>query len=455
MRISDLGARGRSVCQTFHALGYARALFGDGLGLGRLYTSGVVMSGRSSWLLVAAFLASSGVADHALAQGNPRVAVLEVQGPQARKVQGYIEGALRGEVELVDAGDASAPSSNTGFADLAQNLDVQAVIVARVEKSRRFVVTVTVRQGRDGSLVGSATWAEKKAPRLSVIQRELWAKLGSAIETAEGPAAAEPTPAPATPSRNRPTRAESAPDEDAEERGEEDEEVAEEDEAAEADESDSGAPSTRRPALRLELGFGPMWRDQSYNDTARLPPARYFNEMGSPAMTLALAGTFYPAALFSDSMLGNLGLTLGFGSALGLSSADDAGTEFGTSATTFHIGLRARVPVGLSEFGLTLAYAGRNFIVDAPAATEIPDVRHRFLRIAGDGHIALSDTFGLELNLGYLVRLSTDELDGAEYFPQLSGGGFEAGVAAVMAIGDSGLSVRLGLDWQQIGRAHV
>lgn len=409
------------------------------------------MSRRSSWQIGAALLVSLAVTSAtsaALGQDRTRVAVVDVDGPQAARIRGHIEAALGSHVELVDAGSGRAPSTDEGFAELAQRLDVQAMVTARIKKARRFVVTVTVRQGNDGAVVATETWSDKKAPKLSVIERELWRKLGSAIDDADGPARArEPEPTP-TPSR-RPARADTSERDDAapQDDEEEDEEEAEEEEEEES--ADTDGASERRPALRVELGFGPMWRDQAYNDSARDVPFRYFNEIGSPAMWLSVSGAWYPVALASDSMLGNLGLVAGFGTAIGLSSEDEAGNAIDTSASAFHIGLRGRLPIDRSELGLTIAYGGRNFSTEAPAATPIPDVSHRYLRLAADGHIALSDAFGLELNAGYLLRLGSGELEDDAYFPELSGGGIEVGAAAVMALGDSGLSLRAGLDWQR------
>ncbi len=416
------------------------------------------MLGRSSWLLVAVLLGSTIVSEQALAQGRPRVAIVDVQGPQARKVEGYIEAALRDEAEVVDAGDASAPSSNSGFAELAERLDVQALITARIDKGRRFVVTVSVRQGRDGSVMTSATWAEKKPQRLSVIARELWSKLGSEIASAEGP-----TPPAAVASSSRPARGRTAAaaddnttdaEDDGDDEESDDEEESEDDEAStgdeeEAEEEASGDSDGRRPALVADLGVGPMWRDQAYNDSAMNAPFRYYNEMGSPALWVSLSVGFYPLALSGDGMLSNLGLVAGFGTALGLKSTDETGAELDTGASAFHVGVRGRLPLDGSELGLTVAYGARSFSTEAPDTTPIPDVSHSFLRLAGDGHIGLSEALGLELNLGYLLRLGSGELEDAEYFPELSGGGVELGLAGVFALGDSGLSLRASFEWQR------
>lgn len=414
------------------------------------------MQRRFTWLVAPLLLVAIAVAvtTPVAAQSRPRVALVGVEGPQARKVQGYIEAALQDEAELVDAGGASTPTSNSGFADLAERLDVQALVTARVEKSRRFVVTVTVRQGRDGSVVSSETWAEKKAPKLSVVERELWSKLGDAITSAEGPVA-EPAPT-AAPSRNRPARNQATrepTEEDEETAGDEDsDEASDEDVAAEGEwESDTGSDtdSARRPALIVDLGVGPIWRDQAYNDTAMNAPFRYFNEIGSPALWVSLSLGFYPLALSGDGMLANLGVVGGLGMAPGAGSTTEDGTDVPTNASAFHVGVRGRVPMDRSELGVTIAYGARNFSTDAPASTEIPDVSHQFLRLAGDGHLALADALALELNLGYLLRLGSGELEDDTYFPNLSGGGIELGLAAVFALGDSGLSLRAGLDWQR------
>lgn len=355
-------------------------------------------------------------------EDRPRVAILGADGLQADKIQEYLNAGLADHVELVDVGPVGPDAATFQLTGLARRFNVVAYVSATTEKRGKFTTTVTVRQGVDGAVVAEETWEDKRSARLSVIKRELWARIGSAVMAALGPPVEEEEQIP------EPTVAD-----DEEQLGEG---------------TDEAPATSTRDALVAELSFGPMWRDQDYNDALREVPLRYFNEIGSPAMWVALSLEIYPLAFGGDGFLGDLGLVAGYGTAVGLNSADEAGNTYSTSASAFHAGIRGRLSVGEgAEAGLTLAYGFRSFSTEAPMLP-LPEANHSFLRIAADGRMKLTDGLGLEVNAGYLVRLGSGELEDADYFPELSGGGVEAGVAAVIAI-TGGLSVSANLDWQR------
>jgi len=396
------------------------------------------------WVAVTMFLGGLGLLDgiSSVALGavahaqQPRVTILGADGQLASKIQGYLEGGLDGHVELVDVGPVGPEASGGQLTGLAQRFNVQAYVSASTAKRGSFVTTVTVRQGLDGAVVAEETWREKRAPRLSSIERELWERIGSAIQGAQAPAPEEEDAENQEPTPHRIAVAR-------------EDEPSQEDETEDEDEANNDAPSTStRDALITELSFGPMWRDQDYNDALRDVPLRYYNEVGSPAMWVALSLEIYPLAFGGDGFLGDLGLVAGYGTAVGLDSADEAGNTYSTSASAFHVGLRGRFSLGDgTEAGLTLAYGVRSFSAESPTLP-LPEASHSFLRLAADGRVELMDGFGLELNAGYLLRLGTGELQDADYFPELSGGGVEAGVAAVVGLG-GGLSVSANFDWQR------
>jgi len=384
------------------------------------------MQKTAQWLLVAALIA--GIAAPAAAQAKPRVAVMEVQGPLADKVQRFIAAALRDEVEIVETNGANTLSGDSDYAAVAQAQEIQAFVIARVEKARRYDVTITVRQGSDGTVVGEETWSEGKPAKLSVIERELWTRIGPIIQRARPP---EPEPV------------ETAPVVASDDEGLSDEE----------EEDDSSDSPGQLPALRVELAFGPMWRDQAYNDAAISTPFRYYNKVGAPSMWLGLSTAIYPLAFMQDGPLANIGIVLGFGLAIAADSATASGESIPTSASAFHVGGRFRLPIDPALLGLTVAFGQRTFTTDVPptleASTPIPDVGYRFVRIAVDGEIKLADALNLELNGGYLVLLKSGELADAAYFPNLTGGGVEFGLGGAYKIGDTGISLRAAFDWQR------
>lgn len=431
--------RAKRVCPEPRTLGYAAAVFRANSMHMASWREGTTMLKRTCGLVAVAMFfgglglldGMSGVAVGSVAHAQqPRVTILGADGQVASRIQGYLEGGLEGHVELVDVGPVGPEASARQLTGLAQRFNVQAYVSASTTKRGSFVTTVTVRQGLDGAVVAEETWREKRAPRLSSIERELWERIGSAIQDAQAPA----------PEEEDEENHDAAPGRVA---------AANEDEPSDEDEANDDAPSTStRNALVTELSFGPMWRDQDYNDALREVPLRYYNEFGSPAMWVALSLEIYPLAFGGDGFLGDLGLVAGYGTAVGLDSSDEAGNTYSTSASAFHVGLRGRFSLGEgTEAGLTLAYGVRSFSTESPTLP-LPEANHSFLRIAADGRMELMDGFGLELNAGYLLRLGTGELQDADYFPELSGGGVEAGIAAVIGLG-SGLSVSANLDWQR------
>jgi hypothetical protein len=122
-------------------------------------------------------------AQGALAQ-QPRVVVLEFDGPVAKRVRASVVKVLmKQDVELVASDDALDKAgslgadlgSAAGRAAVARELEIAAFVTGEVtKKGRRFVATLTVYQGDGGDSVGEASISGTRAGLAGDVRKGVW-----------------------------------------------------------------------------------------------------------------------------------------------------------------------------------------------------------------------------------------------------------------------------------------
>lgn len=131
------------------------------------------------------------------ATSGKRVTMMPADGSDGaeRPVRAKIRKALtKNKIKVAGKPRASAPSDDQGWMALARTLKVDGFIVPSYQgdKSQRSV-EIAVRTASDGSVVKSATFTAKGAPRklAAAVGKGFWKELGSAIEQVSAPAAGQ------------------------------------------------------------------------------------------------------------------------------------------------------------------------------------------------------------------------------------------------------------------------
>ena len=118
------------------------------------------------------------------------VALAPLEGQKNGEVRGWIRDALKPGFELTDAEDFKT-KGEPDYAKMGSDLGVDAVVVAKVEKTK---TTITVYQSSDGRVLITLQFKAAPGPKLeSIIQKRLVQKLYGAfgIESSEKPDEAE------------------------------------------------------------------------------------------------------------------------------------------------------------------------------------------------------------------------------------------------------------------------
>lgn len=223
--------------------------------------------------------------------------------------------------ELFDTSRLSAEQ----YVALAQDLDIRAFIAGRIaRRSGRYVLTVTVRSGETGEVVGQAEWRVARPSLFSVLELEAYAQLTAPLELASSPA------------RRGPRDDEQPPQPEPVAEPEEVPPPLDPDVVADEDDPRRTYEMRRMDAFRVELLVSALRRN--LDATAEVDPAlrggtagdapiiepRGFSSRGLGGMELGLRLELYPGALLPDQdRFGFLGFYLAYRTSLGLSTTFD------------------------------------------------------------------------------------------------------------------------------------
>ena len=204
-------------------------------------------------------------------------------------------------------------------------------------------------------------------------------------------------------------------------------------------------------ALALAVGPRLMARSLTYAQDIYNRNSRY----SLPAAPMAgLAADFYPAALFTDGLAANLGLTADVGYLLPVvSTAPPSGPgSYGARSLSWSAGAKVRLPMGIFA---TVAYGDQRYEL-APSGgamgINIPTTEYKFVRGGAGIRYQATPDVSLMANAAYLHCLSLGQIGAAGYFPKGTGAAFETGVALGFRLTPM-FEVRGGLDVRRYGLA--
>lgn len=199
----------------------------------------------------------------------------------------------------------------------------------------------------------------------------------------------------------------------------------------------------------LGLEFGGRWF--SYNEpiTANLRP---YDMFGAPL--IVIGAELYPFAGTGTSFIKDLGLTVGYARALGLSSAVEGAPEsISTTYQRFHVGLRGRMRFGQGAKAMILGLGGglrlQQFSFgDAPLIQEeLPDVSYTIIRLGADFRAPVGPV-ALLAGFDFFLPLSRGPI--YDRFNEASALGIALGGGVAIPI-TGGLEARVQLEYARFG----
>jgi hypothetical protein len=355
-----------------------------------------------------------------------KIVVLPFEGPNGKKLHGYVSAALKDTEGVSDVSDGASARENSADAAvaIAKQENASAVVYGTASKKRaQVVLELMVRNGADGEVIAEPTLKAATLPKLKKkIDTELGIELADSIAESKAPAAEpEPEPEPAeAPKADAEEEEEPEPAEEAEEKAEEPEEAA--------------APGKRPSPFELMFGVRPFNRKFSYSDDLHEfdPGTPEQSTYSGPGVALFLQLRWYPIAHKEAGTLSNLGLTGGYERGFLTKAKPPSGGELDVTTQEFFFGLRGRFPVGAHELGLSGTYGQHEFTVQDDEVL-LPDVRYSYLRPALDGRFRLKRIV-LGFSLGYRLILSAGQVQDDDWFPNASVGGIDVGLFGGYAV---------------------
>ncbi|MEQ9318917.1 MAG: hypothetical protein RIF41_07135, partial [Polyangiaceae bacterium] len=231
-----------------------------------------------------------------------------------------------------------------------------------------------------------------------------------------------------------------------------------EEEEEEDDDDDDADFEPNRPGSELfSLGVGVEFggRFFDYND-AVFDNLRPYDVFGVPG--LHVMGEVYPLAPWDIVVASDIGLTVSFMQAFGLSSqTDDESLQFSNNYNRFTAGLRYRFRIGEKDdhpfvIGIDGKFGFLNFSFDPENeasienADEVGTVSYLFIRPGLDARLPIADWFALMPAFGYVAPLSKGEAYDRVNGASVHGLDMELMLAFVVGLG---FEVRTGVEYMR------
>lgn len=386
-----------------------------------------------------------------------RVVVEDFVGPGSASFRASAVRSFRGveDVELVPREDFYRTQGRLSlglthprdYVVIARELDVAAFVSGTVERGRGFRVTLQVRDGATGQVVGETRFAARRARSVArAMQRTTWRRVSSSVRGTSAPSAG------AAPSRMAALENEAPPPPDLSTDDVEQERVADLDpelfpdaeeraERGAVDDEVAGLFSrrfdSRHSPVEAWLGLRGINRGIRYTGDEDGVMRPYDMPIG-PSLTLG--GEWYPGAHLTNGALAHLGVTLKLEQSVFLRSAGPNGASFPTSESYWALGMRTRFPLGEGRLSLSAAIARHAFSVEAEhprdPAPDIATVAYTHGRFGADAR-AVMGAVTLTFDGAYLLVLDPGEIAEAHWFPGTTAHGVEAAIGFMYPLGDT------------------
>jgi hypothetical protein len=404
------------------------------------------------------------------AQADTRVTVHDFYGPHADRVRDDVVNLLERQSGITIVSQAQVestaerlgvdPTSAEGRVALGRELQLSAWMTGVVKRrSGKLKLTIVVFDGVQHSLVGRSRLSGTTPNKLSSeIRDHLWRKSRYAImfaSSANGvklaadgsvlPAGASAAPGADAPAVASDTTLPPEPDNEKPGRDERDDSAIAS--AGDLDDAYGDEPAPKkRGAFLASIGVGSPFRNLAYSSPVTASLGDY-TMSGAPM--LDFNAVFFPARPFTAGIASWFGLDARAALALATPTTDRDGNKFTSSYTSYHFGLRARVPVGAHAISAFTGYAANRFAITPETqgvSSPAPSVDYRMIRTGAGAEFALTDSLNLGLDAAFLSFLSVGDI--GKWFPRAEAAGLEVGAAASYNL-TPGLFARAGLSYQR------
>jgi hypothetical protein len=286
----------------------------------------------------------------------------------------------------------------------------------------------------DGGVLAEATFKAPKEGPKAVVPKPVLAKLLAGAlkaESSAGSAGAEETAAGAgSPKETKPKETGAKPKETKPKETPREPEPKEEEPVAAAPAETGEKPK----ALHIGIGAHIIDRRFFYEDDLFGALSRYRQPL---APHLGAELEFYPGAFVSSGPLSWVGLTASIDFLAFVTAVAADGTRYPTSSLRLRLNLAGRIPIAdRLELGITFGYALTTYGITGDAATRpnVPDVAYSALRPAASVGLKIVGPLWIKVGGGYHILLNTGQLGSAEYFPRVTGGGFDASAGVMVRL---------------------
>ena len=155
------------------------------------------MNARTRWIIALAGAIAAALCMGSMAEAQQRVVIESFSGPRGSRMRASVMANLQegGDVEIVSPQQVDRAARRIGirrrsllqgdYPRVAEELDITAFVSGRVHRRRRsWVLTVTVRNGADGDVLGAESWSGRTVGSLGSVRRTAYSRLSPYLDAA-------------------------------------------------------------------------------------------------------------------------------------------------------------------------------------------------------------------------------------------------------------------------------
>jgi hypothetical protein len=217
---------------------------------------------------------------------------------------------------------------------------------------------------------------------------------------------------------------------------------------------ESAEVGAARSALEVFVGAGALSRSLSWNQNMSAGAVVDYSLPAGPEAMIALET--YPAAFATSGFASNIGVFGHFDYGFAVVSKRTDGLQLTTKFQDFLVGLKLRIPVGMVDPFVSVAFGGQTFRLDGQTVGMgyVPGAGYTFYRAGLGLRVHLMSIVDLDAGGAYLflgnLGSSAGDIASPGFFPNATGYAGEANLSIRLRLSRL-FAVRVGGDFRQYG----